>query len=148
MRPTVIGRLLHAFGVARVGVLRDATIQLLLDTAMDAVVIMFADGSIADFNHNAEALFGWPREDAVGQSMAEMIIPERYRERHRKGIEIYLETGEGPLLRKRIMVSALKRSGEEFPVELSICPVRSGGQTIFIGFIRDPLEGFRAKVAA
>lgn len=124
--------------------LRDPSFRLLLETAMDAVVIMRADGTIADWSPSAEDMFGWSREEAIGQEMAHMIIPERYRERHFRGLETYLETGESTMLRKRVLVSALRMSGEEFPVELSICPLLRGGQTLFIGFLRDALAPLEA----
>ncbi|MEO6149789.1 MAG: PAS domain S-box protein [Mucilaginibacter sp.] len=69
-----------------------------------------------------------------------MIIPERYRVRHDEGIKHFLKTGEGPVLGKTVDISAIKKSGEEFDVSLSVSPSKIDGETCFIGFIRDTSE--------
>ena len=70
----------------------------ILTTAHDAFVAMDRNGVITDWNPGAEVAFGWPREEVLGRDLAETIIPERYRERHRLGIERFLSTGGGPVL--------------------------------------------------
>ena len=82
-------------------------------------------------------MFGWDRADVLDQEMAQFIVPPHYRERHHAGLDHYLKTGEGPVLRTRIEITALRRSGEEFPIELSISPVSIGGGEMFLAFIRD-----------
>ncbi|HYC95693.1 MAG TPA: ATP-binding protein, partial [Sphingomicrobium sp.] len=67
----------------------------------------------------------------------ETIMPERFRQAHRDGLARYLATGEARVLNKRIELVALRRSGEEFPVELSITPIRKGDTVSFSAFIRD-----------
>jgi two-component system sensor histidine kinase UhpB len=62
-------------------------LRLILETALDAVVIMKSDGIVADWNDRAVNVFGWSREEAVGRIMADLIIPERYREAHRKDFD-------------------------------------------------------------
>ena len=61
-------------------------VRLILETALDAVVIMKSDGIVADWNDRAMSVFGWSRDEAVGRTMADLVIPERYREAHRKGL--------------------------------------------------------------
>jgi signal transduction histidine kinase len=72
--------------------------------------------------------------------MADLIIPERYREAHRNGLRRYLEGGKGEVLGRRIEVSGLRKNGDEFPVELSISPIRSGEGILFVGCLRDITE--------
>src|SRR5205807_5530172 len=73
--------------------------------------------------------------------MSSLIIPERYRERHEQGLQRYLTTGEGPVLGQILEVEALRRDGEELPVELAISQAwREGRSTTFIAFIRDTTE--------
>jgi len=62
------------------------------------------------------------REEALGRSVDETIMPDRYRQAHRAGLARYLATGEAKVLNKRIELVALHRSGKEFPVELAIAP--------------------------
>src|SRR5215470_12612001 len=111
-----------------------------LDTALDAVVVMKSDGVVADWNDRAVGVFGWSRDEAVGRIMADLIIPERYREAHRKGLRRYLESGKGEVIGRRIEVSGLRKNGEEFPVELSISPIQDGESLLFIGCLRDITE--------
>jgi len=112
----------------------------ILETALDAVVVMKSDGIVADWNDRAAAVFGWSREEAVGRVMADLVIPERYREAHRKGLRRYLESGKGEVVGRRIEVSGLRKNGEEFLVELSISPIQDRENILFIDFLRDITE--------
>ncbi|KQY87902.1 MULTISPECIES: sensor histidine kinase [unclassified Brevundimonas] len=109
----------------------------MLATSMDAVVVMRSDGTVAEWSDEAARVFGWDRADVLDQEMAQFIVPAHFRERHHAGLRHYLTSGEGPVLRTRIEITALRRSGEEFPIELSISPVRLGSEEVFLAFIRD-----------
>jgi PAS domain S-box-containing protein len=119
----------------------------ILETALDAVVVMKSDGVVADWNSRAVSIFGWSRDEAGGRIMADLIIPERYREAHKKGLRRYLETGKGEVIGRRIEVSGLRKNGEEFPVELSISPIQDRGNILFIGFLRDITESHALRLA-
>jgi PAS domain S-box-containing protein len=112
-------------------------LDLLLPTALDAVVVMQSDGTIVEWNERSAELFGWTRAEVVGRAMAELIIPERYRQAHFAGLKRFLETGEGKFLDRRLELSVLHRSGREFPVELRISPIDLAGGTAFVGCVRD-----------
>ena len=111
--------------------------RLIVETALDAVVTMDSTGVITGWNPQAETIFGWTRDQAVGRSLAETIVPERHREAHGRGVRRYLETGEAVVLNKRIEITALHRDGSEFPIELAITPIRLGGTVVFSAFVRD-----------
>ncbi len=115
-------------------------------TALDAVVVMRNDGLIDHWNDRAEAIFGWRADEAIGRSMGELIVPPQHRQAHHDGLQRYLETGEGPVLGQRIEITALRRSGEEFPIELSIRALKNESGEIFLGFIRD-ISGRKAEEA-
>ena len=115
----------------------DQPLGAILKTALDAAIIMDSGGRIVDWNDVASELFGWSRQQAIGAMLADLIIPPALRPLHAKGLEHFMATGEGPVLRKRIEVSALNKSGVEFPVELSISPYVDKTQLVFLGFIRD-----------
>lgn len=119
--------------------------QAVLQNALDAVVGMDAEGRVSDWNAQAEVIFGWKREEALGQPMQELIIPERYRESHVRGLAHYLGTGEHAVLNRRIEITALRRSGEEFPVELTVTPLREDSGHFFYAFVRDLSEVKRAQ---
>jgi PAS domain S-box-containing protein len=111
--------------------------QLIVDTALDAVIAINRQGVITEWNPQAEAMFGWQRAEAVGRKLAELVVPERYREPHRRGMRRLLETGVANVLDKRIELSAIRRDGSEFPIELSITRIQYAGDEYFSGFVRD-----------
>ena len=117
-----------------------AGLQSVLDTALDAVVVMGADGRVIGWNDLSEKLFGWSAEEAIGRRLSELIIPEQYREAHERGLDHYLATGEGPVLDRHIEIEACRRTGGPFPVELSITASTQFGSQLFVGFIRDISE--------
>ena len=114
-----------------------AGLQSVLDTAFDAVCVMDSNGLVVGWNKHAASCFGWSASEAIGQRLSEMIIPEEARDAHERGLVHYLATGEGPVLNRRIEVSALHRSGTQFPAELSITASEQFGERLFIGFMRD-----------
>ncbi|MGH8503652.1 MAG: PAS domain-containing sensor histidine kinase [Gammaproteobacteria bacterium] len=115
-------------------------VRLIVDSSLDAVVTMSEQGSITGWNPQAEAVFGWTREEAMGRKLADLIIPKEYREAHRRGLEHFLRTGTGPALNNRLSVAALHKDGREFPIELTISPLKLGGKFEFSAFVRDVTE--------
>ena len=112
----------------------------ILTTAHDAFVAMDRHGVITDWNPRAEVTFGWSREHALGRDLAETIIPERYREQHRRGLGHFLSCGEGPVLDRLVELAGLHRDGHEFPVELTISAVLDESGYSFYAFLRDISE--------
>jgi PAS domain S-box-containing protein len=123
----------------------DERTRLIVETALDAVVTMDSQGLITSWNKQAEIIFGWSPAEAIGQRMADMIIPEQHRTAHELGLRRFLATGEGPILRRRIEIIATRRSGDEFPVELEVVPVRLRHDWVFSAFIRDITESRLAE---
>jgi PAS domain S-box-containing protein len=115
----------------------EARTRSIVEGALDAVVSMDESGRITGWNANAEALFGWPAGEAIGRELAEAIVPPARREAHRNGLRGYLETGQTAVIGRRIELTAIRRSGVEFPVELAITADRSNGTVTFNAFIRD-----------
>ena len=109
----------------------------IVDTALDAFVGMDADGTIIDWNPQAEVIFGWKSEEALGQTLAETIIPERFRDAHVAGLKHFVKTGESSVIQRRLELVALHRSGKEFPVEVTISPIRDDDSCIFSAFVHD-----------
>ena len=119
----------------------------IVNTAHDAFVGMDANGLIIDWNPQAEVIFGITREQALTRTVAETIIPPAFRDAYLAGLKKFLATDAGPVLNKRIELTALHRDGHEFPVELTISPIRSGASYIFSAFVRDITERKRAEEA-
>ncbi len=109
-------------------------------SSLDAIITMDELGNITDFNPAAEKMFGYPAADVVGQSLADKIIPPALREGHRRGMALLLATGQGPIMGRRIEISAMRSDGTEFPVELTVVSVAGAGHPLFLGTIRDITE--------
>ena len=118
----------------------DAIKSAMLSTALDAIVTIDSEGKVHDFNAASEKLFGYTREEALGQDMAELIVPEKYRDAHREGIRHWHATGEANVFGIRIEIEAQDKSGKVFPIELAITPLGLEDEIYFTGFIRDITE--------
>jgi len=112
-------------------------LDTVIETALDAVVQINAKEIITGWNGQAEKIFGWTREEALGHSLSETIIPPQYRAAHQQGMKRFLASGEGNILNSRVEFLGLHRDGHEFPIELSITAVNVAGEYEFNGFIRD-----------
>ncbi len=115
----------------------DQLLSAVLDTALDAVVVMRQDGTVAGWNKLAERTFGWTAAEALGRPMSELIMPVAARRRHELGLERFLNRGEVSVLGRRIELTALRKSGEEFPIELSVMLTNRFHEKLFLGFVRD-----------
>ncbi len=118
----------------------------ILDTTSDAFVAMDEEGVIIDWNPAAEQIFGWLAEEALGRTVAELIVPASLRQRHLEGLERFLVSGDGPVLGQRIEVTALHKDGREFSIELTISPLRDGDEWAFNAFIHDITERKQAEL--
>jgi PAS domain S-box-containing protein len=116
----------------------EARARIIVDTAHDAFIGIDGDGRIVDWNEQAASTFGWTRTDAIGRSLADTIIPASLRLAHVEGMRRFHGTGNAPIVNARLELTALHRSGREFPVELTITsPVRGEGGFFFGAFLRD-----------
>jgi PAS domain S-box-containing protein len=117
----------------------------IIDTALDAFVQMDEHGTVSDWNSQAETIFGWPRSEALGRNLGELIIPQGHRAAHKLGLQRFLRTGEGPILGHRLEIEARRRDGREIKVELSITALRRRDGVVFNGFIRDLTDKIAAE---
>lgn len=118
----------------------EARKSAILESSLDAIVTINTTDHIIEWNSAAERIFGYSRQEAVGQIMSDLIIPERFRAHHLKGIEHLLKTGEGPVLRKLVEVPALRKDGTEFPSELYISVINIEDEMLFTATLRDITE--------
>ncbi|MGE0360608.1 MAG: PAS domain S-box protein [Vicinamibacterales bacterium] len=118
----------------------EARKTVMLESALDAIVSMDADGRLVEFNPAAERMFGHERQAVLGRDLAEVMVPERDRAAHRTGMRRYLDTGTSRILGRRLEVTALRADGTEFPCELAVAASRDGGQPIFTAYLRDLTE--------
>ena len=124
----------------------EARTRAIFESALDALITMDAEGRVQDWNPAAEQMFGYSQSQAAGRMIAELIIPPPLRDRHKKGLQRYLETNEPTVLGRRIQMPALKADGTEFPVEFSIAVTRRPGMpSFFTAYVRDLSDRLRSE---
>ncbi|ASP39660.1 hybrid sensor histidine kinase/response regulator [Bacterioplanes sanyensis] len=111
--------------------------QAILNASLDAMITIDQHGTVIDYNHAAEEIFGWSAAEISGRNMAEYIIPETLRDAHQEGMTQYLNTGKGAMLGKRMELLAQRKNGETFPIEIAISALQTGDAIEFTAFIRD-----------
>jgi len=123
----------------------DARKTAILESALEGIITMREDGTIVEMNPAAVQMFGVERDEVVGGELAELIIPEHLRARHREALERFRRTGHGRVLGKRLELSGLRADGTEFPIELTVTRVELPGPAQFTGYIRDITDRRRTE---
>lgn len=116
------------------------TSHIILDSALDAHILMDREGMIVGWNPQSEYIFGWPAEEVIGRRLSDVIIPPVYRDAHERGLQTFLETGRGAVLGTRIEIEGWHREQRQFPIELTVIPVKKMGSYVFSAFVRDITE--------
>lgn len=110
--------------------------EAILGTAFDAIISIDTAGRVTLFNHAAESIFGYAAAEVVGKRI-EMLMPSPYREEHRDYVRRYEETGIPRAIGRIRKVEARRKSGEVFPIELSVSRAQVGEEVIYSAIIRD-----------
>jgi PAS domain S-box-containing protein len=119
----------------------------ILESALDCIITIDSQSRMVEFNPAAERTFGYSRDEVIGRPLPKLVIPPSLRQKHYEGMKHYLETGEGPILGRRIELTAMKADGSEFPVELAITRLAQEDPPLFTAYIRDLSEQRRAETA-
>lgn len=125
---------------------RSRLLNAVVDTALDAVISIDQQGKVTLWNRQAQVLFGWTSEEAVGRPLSELIIPAELVRAHEEGMDRFRRTGYGRVLGRRIEITGRDRAGRRFPVELSINLI-PGDEGHFSAFLRDISDRRRAEAA-
>ena len=139
-----IGRMLEHGRAEAIVREAEARKTAIVDTTLDAVITVDAEGCITEFNPAAERMFGHRRRDVIGKSMPALIIPPSLRARHEAGFARHLATGVSRILGHRGEFSAMRADGSEFPIELTVTRI-PGPAAVFTAFIRDITERKHAE---
>ena len=120
-------------------------LQAIIHNAMDGIITINEAGEIQGFNPAAEQIFGYSQQDVLGHNL-NMLMPEPTRSEHDSYISRYIQTGEAKIIGAYGReVTAVRRNGEQFPMELSASEMVLGGLRYFIGIIRDITERKQAE---
>lgn len=120
-------------------------LRLIMDAALDAIICIDTQGLITFWNPQSERVFGWKEYEVLGKRLSEIIIPERYRKQHESGITNFRKTGHGPRLNTLLELHAVNRWNEEFPIELTVHPIKRENEEFFCAYIRDITERKKAE---
>ena len=123
----------------------DKKLRAVVDGALDAIVTIDDAGLLVEFNPAAERMFGYTKEQVIGKSLSEIIIPPNLRQSHDAGHKRYVLTGEKHIFNQRVELSAMRSGGSEFPIELTLTALKEDGLSLVTGFIRDISEQKKAR---
>lgn len=112
----------------------------MLEAAQDAIITIDSDGVVLEFNPAAEVMFGYDAPEAVGTKLGDLIVPPELRGRHEEGLRRAVDTGRGAILNQRLELSAVRKDGTSFPVELVVVQLQGMHPPLYTGFIRDLTE--------
>ncbi len=106
-------------------------------TSLDAFISIDEHQTIHDWNSMAENIFGWKKKEVLGHKLVDFIVPKVHQARHQAGFKNYINTGRSTILNKLIEITAIDKSGREFPIELIVTHAKENGRHFFYSFIRD-----------
>jgi len=121
--------------------------EKLFELSLDALVSINQQGKIFEWSPQAEVIFGYTRTEILGKKLSDTIVPMQHRASHDHGMKHFMKTGEGPVINNRIEITAVRKSGEEFPIELTIFHMEHNKQHYFTAFMRDISEMKASKLS-
>lgn len=149
------GKIVYALGVTR-----DITVRkqkeeqlrrsedirkLIMDSALDAIICIDKNEVIFTWNPQAEEIFGWKVEEAIGKKLSSLVIHPRYHGKHHKGFADYTSSGKSHVINKVMILPALRSNGEEFIAELLIREIKNGDDYFLCTYVRDVTERINSE---
>lgn len=119
--------------------------ELIMDSALDAIICVTRDEVIFTWNPQAEVIFGWKQEEAIGKKLSELVIHKRYHTKHAAGFTKYLTTGKSIVLNNVMHLPAVRANGEEFMAELVIREIKNDGEDFLCTYVRDVTERLKSE---
>lgn len=122
-------------------------LQTFIDSSVDGILVIDSKGTILEYNHSSEKIFGFSREETLGKTIEEVLVPARFKKRHLQGVERLYTTKQRRLAGVSIEVTALRKGGGEIPIEITPFSYEIDGQFILAGFVRDNTEKKIAEIS-
>ena len=119
--------------------------RIISDAANDGIIMIDNDGLVSYWNNAAEKIFGYSNKEAIGEKVVNLIVPDKYRQAHLQGFSKYQNTGVGPIIGKTVEYTAIRKNGDEFPIEHSISAVNIKGKWHAVGILRDISERLKTE---
>ncbi len=122
-------------------------VRAIAESTLDAIILMDDKGGIYFWNPAAERIFGYKSSEVIGKNLHRLLAPDRYHSAHEYAFEEFSRSGKGNAVGKIVELFALKNSGEEFPIELSLSSFQIDGRWYAAGIVRDVTERKRLEQA-
>ncbi|BAV09639.1 PAS domain S-box-containing protein [Filimonas lacunae] len=116
---------------------QDSMLSGIISSSLDAMITVNEEGMIINWNRAAEEIFGYSYEEAKGQYLSDLIIPEEFIQQHKEGFNRFLRNRQSTILDKRMRLQARRKNNNLFPVELTITTIEHNNFCYFNGFLRD-----------
>ena len=113
------------------------TFHTITNTAKDAIIMVDDKGCIIYWNPAAEHIFGYSADEVIGKELHLLIAPKKYRKAYQEGFKNFKGSGKGKIIGKTIELDAVRKNGEEFPIELSLSAIQVKGRWHAVGIARD-----------
>lgn len=114
-------------------------------TAADAIIVLDDEGKILEWNKAAEQMFGYSKTEAYKKELHSLLAPETYHDDYRKGFAQFRKSGSGSIVGKTVEISAIRKNGTEFPIEVSTSSMNIKGKWHAVGIVRDISDRKRAE---
>jgi len=111
--------------------------RLIMNSSLNSIVTIDNSKKITFWNHQAEAIFGWKREEVLGKPMVDLVIPSHYRAMWNSIIDDYQQNKGDFYLNKQLELILINKAGNEFYGDASIIPIKQNGEIFFCAFIQD-----------
>ena len=119
--------------------------RAIAEAALDSIITVDPQGCILEFNPAAERTFGLSRADALHQPVTQILFPEHLRADHQAKLQALLSSTEPETLGRRIETTAIRRNGDEFPVEMALVALEGDGHRFISAYLRDISERKEAE---
>lgn len=110
--------------------------QAVFENSVDGLILISSKGTIVSFNPAAEEIFGYTKEEVIGENI-KMLMPSPYQEEHDGYLKSYMDTGHKQIIGIGREVEGQHKNGRVFPIDLSICEITLNDEKFFSGFVRD-----------
>lgn len=126
---------------------REERLRKILDSTQDAMIIIDAKGAIYLWNESAEKMFGYSANEVAGKNLHRLIVPQRFYQEHFEEFQGFVKSGQGPAIGKILEMTALRRNGDEFPVEIALSAINIDNSWFSVGSVRDITERKQSEKA-
>ncbi len=115
------------------------------EAALDAVIMMDSQGRAVHWNPAAERMFRYSHEEILGQEIHSLLIPSRFQQEAAAALSRFFRTGEGRTVGRILELQAVRKGGEEFPIEISLAPIRIDNHWSAVSVVRDITDRKKAE---